>query len=61
MNFLAALILFAIIITGMAIGLIIAKKPLQKGCSSTPDETCPICQRKPGDPCADTSSETSKN
>ncbi len=54
MNFIATLILFALVLTGMAIGLILAKKPLQKGCSSSPDEECQICKRKPGDPCADT-------
>jgi hypothetical protein len=51
MHYLATFILFAILLLGMAIGLILAKKPLQKGCNITSDEECPICKRPPGNPC----------
>ena len=59
MNFFITLILFSLLIIGMAIGLIIKQKPLKKGCSTEPDQDCPICHKKPQETCLNKADTTS--
>lgn len=48
MNYLIALLIFGLCFLGMAVGLIFAKKALQKGCSTDPD-SC-TCRKENKDP-----------
>jgi len=48
MNFLMALLIFGLCFAGMAIGLIVAKKVLQKGCAMSPEDCA--CRREGKDP-----------
>ena len=48
MSYLLTLLIFSLCVLGMAIGLIVAKKTLQKGCSVDPD-SCE-CRKEDKDP-----------
>lgn len=49
MNYLVAFLIFGICFLGMAVGLIFAKKILEKGCCSSPDDPDATCGCKSND------------
>jgi len=51
MNFVLTLILFGTCFILMAIGLIIAKKPLKKGCSTDPEDCACLKEGKDPEKC----------
>ena len=48
MNYLITLLIFSLCFLGMALGLILAKKTLKKGCSADPDSCA--CKNEGKDP-----------
>lgn len=48
MPYIAAFILFVLCFAGMALGLIVARKVLRKGCSLDPDDPASSCACRDG-------------